>query len=1128
MKVQRLMQPLRNILLALAMAVMGGGVVPASGESLLPNGSFEETQAAKPGADGLVQGWELGQNSLLPQNWSLNTFYPGKLSVEPYGSTATESPLAGKQFVRLSAPGKSDAHFFQMCRNLRGRQWYRVSLRLRGGSVTVYMYEYAGGQFSGATRLFQSSASNTAWKKLDSYYLAAGEGAVNVGLALVVGTGTTADVDDVSLEALTDANLPGGLENVSFENDCVQMTIDPRGRLVKLYSKSLGQDFASPANPVPVVQVVRDGADVQAHWVRREGDLLHVSFVDSEVKVTLRVTAHPCFLGFEVMDAHPDDIEELSLQFPVKRLAVSGPAFNATYDDTFGISLLGATVNSCNRSYGQGSGIHVLRTSCSQKYGIVGTKFSLIATPRGQFNQAIMEMERTHGLPCPVLDGKWARFSEPVRKSYLFSTDISEDSIDAVIADAKVGGFGMIIFLKDCWLQNHGHFDINLSRFPDGIESLKRVVKKVHDAGLDAGVHVFGPSISPNDPYVTPKPDDRLAFVPCPPLAEEVDEKANTLTLTGQPMELPPKRGRNRAFPGYHLRVGDEIIQYGDIEAGPPYRFLHCQRGALGTKAAAHPAGAEVKGLLSIWGFFAIDPNSTLADEVTSNFAKAINECDFDMVYFDASDGVSNEYMDGWYYLNKMHLGFYKKFKKDVLYQTSTGTGSNLLWHLVPRSASADGHGDIKGYLDERWPGILNQGANFTRSDIGWYYWFRDVRPDQIEYVCAKAIGVDGSISLETSREALERLAQSRGMMEMIGRYEKCRLANFFPASIREKLKEPGKDFKLFEDGKGRWKLYRATYEEPRSVDVLDGTQNRWTINNDAQVPCYLGVEIVRGDRGYATADYDDPKAVIIETFDDAAVYKMSDTNLFEKFVLGDGKRLGDFGPVRAGMTQSFEVSPENAKVGGKCLVYAADNKGDYGGWGGIGRRFEKPLDFSGYQAVALWVHGDGQYETIRIQFRDVKGRNIDFLPAINFTGWKLLTFPMPTGAAFDAKQVEYMLFYFNAVNAKTSVRVALDDLKLIPALRPAENIGSPVIDVNGKRVTLPVELGGRQAITLDGPGGSTHWPGGMQPGKPLKIDPAVFRLKPGENTVTFSTTAPTSAFSGDVAVLLYRMWEME
>ena len=379
---------------------------------------------------------------------------------------------------------------------------------------------------------------------------------------------------------------------------------------------------------------------------------------------------------------------------------------------------------------------------------------------------------------------------------------------------------------KNDWLANHGHYDINLDRFPRGIDSVKEAVGKIHKAGLHAGVHVFGPSISSNDPYVTPVPDDRLYSVAVPPLAEDVDEKATTLVVTDQP-PLPPYASDGRAFPGRYIRIGDEIIRYGEGTEGPPYQFINCARGALGTTAAAHPAGTEVKGLCAMWGFFIVDPDSTLADELTQNFADVINECDFDMVYFDASDGLRGDYIDRWYYLNKMHLDYYNKFDHDVLYQTSNGTGSNILWHMVPRSASADGHGDIKGYLDQRWPGILGQRTNWTRSDIGWYYWFKECRPDQIEYVCARAMGIDGSISLETSRAALETLGQSQQMMEMIGRWERARRCNYFPQAIKDKMLVPGDDFRLFDDGNGGWNLYRAVYEEPVVIDELDGRTER-------------------------------------------------------------------------------------------------------------------------------------------------------------------------------------------------------------------------------------------------------------------------------------------------------------
>ena len=65
----------------------------------------------------------------------------------------------------------------------------------------------------------------------------------------------------------------------------------------------------------------------------------------------------------------------------------------------------------------------------------------------------------------------------------------------------------------------------------------------------------------------------------------------------------------------------------------------------------------------------------------------------------------------------------------------------------VPRSASADGHGDLKGYLDQRMAGILQMRRTFTAADIGWYALDIHGRPDELEYVCAKALATDSSIS---------------------------------------------------------------------------------------------------------------------------------------------------------------------------------------------------------------------------------------------------------------------------------------------------------------------------------------------------------------------------------------------
>jgi len=1088
-------------------------------ESVLRNGSFEALSVVTPGADGLVSGWKLGEPAEVPQYWSLNSAYPGELAI------GTEAPQSGERFVRLTAPEHGSAHLYQMCEGLEAGKWYRVSVWVRGGPVIVHFYEYFRDAPIGGQAVLSGSSDGNEWRRLSGYYQPGGEGYLRSALALYVSGGRSAELDDIQIERLELPQIPPAAPDITFENSLLRLSLSANGVLKEFRCKASDEEYAVPGAPFPVLTAVRQGMSVPVHLISRDGDTLTVQFLDPDVRASFRVTSRDKHLLFEVVSVEPDDVESLTLEFPIRRLATVAGAFNATYDDRFGACLFGTTVNARNLLTTRGAEVCSLRSGCYRSHGMVGAGFGLIGAPRDQLNEAIMEAERATGLPCPTLDGQWARFADRVCESYLFATGVKEADIDTLIEYAQLGGFGTLIMLKSDWLANHGHFDINTASFPDGIESVKRAVGRIHAAGLHAGVHVFGPSISPNDPYVTPKPDDRLAHVPCPPLAEAVDDKASALTLGEQPELTPPKTVRTQAFPGHFLRVGDEIIRYADVEVGPPFRFVGCQRGALGTVAGEHPAGAEVKHLLTMWGFFVVDPDSTLVDELTQNFADAFNECDFDMVYFDASDGIQDVYFDRWYYLNKLHLGYYEKLDKEVLYQTSNGTGSDILWHIVPRSASADGHGDIKGYLDGRWPGILGQAANFTRSDIGWYYMFRNVRPDQIEYVRAKALGVNASISVEASRASLEALPLARPTFEMLNRYEQCRQANHFSEAVKAKLQEPGQDFRLFGDGEGGWKLYRAAYEEPRTVDVLDGEQNVWTIANDGPGPCQLGVEVVRGEREVAYGGYDDPGALSIETFDDAEAYLLGEHNAYERYVTGGEKVITETGPARRDVTQTFSGSDE-AKVGDQCLVYSAQNEGWYGGWSGIGRRFDPPLDLSVYRGIGLWIHGDGQEETVRVQLRDVAAGHADYVPTIDFTGWTLHTFALPT-EGFDASQVEYLLFYFNGIPRQASVQVRFDDVKALTSLAAEPTLESPVLTVNGQPVIFPAEVKPGQALTSEGPGGVSFWPGGMQPGLPLNVQTEALQLRPGDNTVELSCDS-VQGFPGDVAVLLYRLWPME
>lgn len=1081
---------------------------------LVQNGGFETVRPVPLAADGLHNGWKLGDPPLSPSKWVMNSTYVGNLAV------VTADAHEGKQFVRIGSPANNSAHLYQPIAGLKLNQWYRVSLWARGAPFEMCFYQYFTGKPMNAPNVAMVKQASATWRRYVTYYQPRGEAFANASLAISTGGGATLDIDDVTMEPLALPEAPASAPDITFSNDHITWTIAPNGVLKSFVSKASGKEYAAQ-DEAPVISLRREGVELPVYSVAREGDKLNFQFLEPTVKASLRITPRPTHFLIEVVSVEPADVEQLSVSFHVKRLEKLGLAFGATYDREFGACLFCASVNSHNTP-GWTTNALYMGGSCEAEHKLVGAKWVLIGAPASGFKAAVIESEKANGLPCPIEDGKWMRDHPSNRKSYLFATSVDETQIDTLIKYAKIGGFGQIIFLKDSWLKNHGHYDINRDNFKDGIASVKRAVDKIHKAGLEAGVHVFGPSISANDPWVTPVPHRDLGFKALPPLAEAIDEKASTLTLTAAP-EVDLIKARYTGFPGYSVRIGDEIINYNTVEPGPPYKLVRCQRGAYGTKAVAHAAGEPVKHLLAMWGFFTVDPDSTLAGQLTTNFANVINTCDFDFVYFDASDGFMNQYGDRWYYLNKMHMDYFMKFRKPMLYQTSNGTGSDLTWHMVPRSASADGHGDLKGYLDGRWPGILGMGNNWTSADVGWYYWFKDVRPDQMEYICAKVLGIDGSISMETSVDATDRLAQSRQLYEAMGRWDRARSERAFPAATRAKLLEPKKDFKLFGESR-KWRLYRAAYDEPRMVDTLDGIQNVWTISNDSGADATLGFEFVRQGKGVVSGDYDDPKALVVEDFADLAPYEASARNDYGKFVIGDLTRVTPGGVVREGTKQTFAKA--EGRAGGSSLLLQAQNASDGNGWTGIGRRFDAPRDLSGFQALGVWIHGDAKEEMIRLQLRDTAGRSADWLPQINYTGWKLHVFPLPK-TNFDWTKVEYALFYFNNLRPGSSAEVKIGAVKLLPKLSEPPEQGQPVLEINGKRVPLTVTLKQGQALTHEGEGKVVLWPGGMVPGQPVKIATGALQLKPGANEVKL-LWSDAAHFPGSMHALMYRVWPLE
>ncbi len=453
--------------------------------------------------------------------------------------------------------------------------------------------------------------------------------------------------------------------------------------------------------------------------------------------------------------------------------------------------------------------VNVLRAEAAARYGLDGSAFGILLGDADRFLDIMPDFEVAAGLPSPRFDGVWNKLSPDVRRSYFFLTNFSVSEFDDALAIAKRGGFDRILILQNSWTRSPGHYEVNMKSFPGGLPQLVDTVKRFKDAGFKTGFHFLAASIDPPDSYLTPVPEERLVYGVKTKLSEAISSDATFLPTVESPVAFPKEDGGYMGN-GCVLRIGDELIAYKNLKLEKPFGFEGCRRGHLGTKAAEHSKDANVRHLTRSYGYHRIDLDTSLLPEVAAHFAKVADACDIDMMYFDGSEWLQGEH---WYYNAKLQKAFYDAVKnKNMLMQGSSY--SPYSWHQLARSASADGHGDLKGYLDQRSPGFAWMAGSAMPLDIGWYYAY-DVNStiDMYEYILLATLAYDSSMSLQVSVDAAHKHPFTGELLDKIRQFEQLRLSGRITSELREKIKiDPKLGGKTPEEIAANWSQLRKEY----------------------------------------------------------------------------------------------------------------------------------------------------------------------------------------------------------------------------------------------------------------------------------------------------------------------------
>ncbi|MFA6244126.1 MAG: hypothetical protein WC655_24495, partial [Candidatus Hydrogenedentales bacterium] len=572
-------------------------------------------------------------------------------------------------------------------------------------------------------------------------------------------------------------------------------------------------------------------------------------------------------------------------------------------------------------------------------------------------------------------------------------------------------------------------------------------------------------------------------------------------------------------------------IVFAGVAAQAPYAFTACTRGACGTTPAPHAKDAKVYHLKEVFGLFAPDPDSELFHKVIAETAKTYNDCGFDMMYMDALDGSDVIDLKGngqfaWHYGAKFTHELFRQLKKPPVMEMSSF--DHHLWAVRSRMGAWDAcqrasqtFTDMHVLSNNEWR------AHFLPTNIGWWAVFpwagvqpRRTLPDDMEYLCAKALGTDCSISLLLgfAPDSYPQSYNQQRMGAIINRYESLRLAGAVPQSVRDKLASPGQAFRL-EDGADGKHAFRPVKFARHDIALADG-KDSWQVENPygAQAPRILI------ETSLSAEPYDSPGSALIDDFSNPSVYSAVECN--------------------AGVAATFSTVTSPVKDAPVSAAFVATNTGAerQRAWVSVHRTFDTPINLSS-RGIGLWVHGDGKGEVLNLQIRSQKHVSpalTEHYVKIDFTGWRYVElidnedyaieryewpysrpredwqkdigsvtrFAYPVYHAHLAYAVIAELHLaLNDLPQGEEVQVFLGPIRSIP--HKSITLNTPELDFNGQRVTFPVALESGHMLEFTPPNAYTICNAGgelLTSGVIEGIGPS---LQAGANSVGF-TCAPS------------------
>jgi len=594
--------------------------------------------------------------------------------------------------------------------------------------------------------------------------------------------------------------------DIVLENNAFRLVISEDCQARSLILKATGEECLMQNEEIALFSVTQDRpfnnevklahpnkrTTFQANRVRREGNQLIVGFEITPFEAVIGIKEEPGYIAFTLDDfiVHPTDYEGLAmspppvaemriLQLPVVNRENFGHWLNVSWDEKAAVNVL-ATSPYARIDSERRKGYRILTADAVRGVKLRGCGAVLIVSQTDKLLDSIAVLEEDYGL----FHGVQARRGEKINASAMHAFDLHPGTVDEYIKYAKQGGFSMmLVYYPSLYKCKNGYglkgdYDFR-PEYPNGVEDLKKVLRKIKEAGITPGFHFLHTHIGLWSRYVTPVADHRLNLTRNFTLARPVGKDDDVLYVEQNP-EDTVMHEKCRV-----LMFGGELISYEAYTTERPYRFTGCRRGAFDTNIVEHPMG-QIGGILDISEFGAVscylDQNSSLQDEVAEKLALAYN-AGFEFVYFDGSEGTNPPFE---FHVPNAQYRVLKKFDKEPLF-TEGAAKAHFSWHHLSGGNAFDVF--VPSIFKEKIAEFPCEEAprmrqDFTRLNFGWWgYWYPGqsertepgTQPDMIEYGTSRAAAWDCPVTVSASLDQYRLHPRSADNLEVMRRWEDVR-----------------------------------------------------------------------------------------------------------------------------------------------------------------------------------------------------------------------------------------------------------------------------------------------------------------------------------------------------------------